>query len=109
MAVTTTLSGNEIYCLAQKNFTPGNIVIGNSIYSLGILKSFGSGFRSILGGEITQYTDLIKDGRDAAYQRLIQEAMNSKASAVTGVSSELIFHQGNMEFLSVGSAIHSTD
>src|SRR5437867_24538 len=31
------LSGNEIYCLAQKGWTPGNIVVGNSVYSLGFL------------------------------------------------------------------------
>jgi hypothetical protein len=37
MAITTGLSGNEIYCLAQKNFNPGNIVVGNSVHSLGFL------------------------------------------------------------------------
>lgn len=109
MAVTTGLSGNEIFCLAQKNFKPGNIVVGNSVYSLGLLKSIGSGFSAILGGEIEQFTDLIKDGREAAYQRLVAEAITHKASGVTGVSSELIFHGGNVEFISIGSAIHSND
>ncbi len=31
----TGLSGNEIYCLAQKGYSPGNIVVGNSVHSLG--------------------------------------------------------------------------
>jgi uncharacterized protein YbjQ (UPF0145 family) len=109
MAVTTGLSGNEIFCLAQKNFKPGNIVVGNSIYSLGILRSIGSGFSAILGGEIEQFTSLIKDGREAAYQRLVHEGIIHKASGITGVSSELIFHAGNVEFLSIGSAIHAND
>jgi uncharacterized protein YbjQ (UPF0145 family) len=109
MAVTTGLSGNEIYCLAQKNFTPGNIVIGNSIYSLGIIRSVGAGFSSLVGGEIVQITELINAGREAAYQRLLKEAIHHKASAVTGVTSDLIMHAGNMEFLSIGSAIHSAD
>lgn len=109
MAITTGLSGNEIYCLAQKNFTPGNLVVGNSIYSLGLISSIGSGFRAILGGEIKQFTDLIHDGRKAAYNRLSKEALNNGASAVTGVTSELILHSGNIEFLSIGSSIHSFD
>jgi uncharacterized protein YbjQ (UPF0145 family) len=108
MTVTTGLSGNEIYCLAQKNFTPGNIVIGNSVYSLGLIKSFGSGLSAVLGGEITQLTNLIKDGREAAFDRLQQEAGIAGAAAITGVSSELIFHAGTMEFLSLGSALHTT-
>lgn len=109
MTVTTGLSGNEMYCLAKKDYTPGDIVIGNSVYSLGLLKTFGSGFSAVLGGEITQLTNLIKDGREAAFDRLLQEAIALKASAVTGVSSELIFHAGTIEFLSLGSAIHAVN
>lgn len=109
MAVTTGLSGNEIFCLAQKNFKPGNIVVGNSIYSLGVVGSIGSGLSAIFGGEIEQFTSLIKDGREAAYQRLVKEAAMHQASGVTGISSELIFHAGNMEFLSIGSAVHANN
>jgi uncharacterized protein YbjQ (UPF0145 family) len=109
MSITTGLSGNEIFCLNQKNFRPGNIVVGNSVYSLGVLSSIGSGFRSMLGGEIEQFTSLIKDGRESAYQRLVSEAIAHKATGVTGVSSELIFHGANIEFLSIGSAIHSNN
>ncbi len=64
------LSGNEIYCLAQKGWTPGNIVVGNSVYSLGFLGSITSGLRMIAGGEIENITRLISDGRHAAVQRL---------------------------------------
>ncbi len=108
MTVTTGLSGNEIYCLAQQNLTPGNIVIGNSVYSLGLLKSLASGVRALLGGEVVQFTNLIRDGREAAYQRLVNESGNPKASGVTGVTSEVIFHGSNIEFLSIGSAVHSS-
>lgn len=107
MAITTGLSGNEIYCLAQKNFKPGNIVVGNSVYSLGILKAIGSGFSAIIGGEIEEFTRLIKDGRESAYERLVKEALVHQAAGVTGVTSELIIHSGNVEFLSIGSAVHS--
>jgi hypothetical protein len=62
MAVTTGLSGNEIYCLNLKGFTPGNIVVGNSVHALGFLGSVGSGVRAFVGGEIAQVTSLMNPG-----------------------------------------------
>lgn len=108
MAVTTGLSGNEIFCLATKGYAPSNIVVGNSTHSLGILGSIGSGFKSMLGGELTQITQLIEEGRKTAYQRLLQEANNHGATGITGVNSHLIFHGSNIEFLAIGSGIHAT-
>ena len=108
MAITTSLSGNEIYLLAKKNLNPGNIVLGNSVYSLGIMRSIGSGLSAfILGGEVAEVSRLIKDGREAAFQRLVAEATSHHAAGVTGVTSELIFHGGNIEFLSIGSSVLS--
>lgn len=109
MTVTTGLSGNEVYCLAQKGFEPGNIVVGNSVYSLGLIGSIGSGMKAMLGGEIKQVTKLIEDGRETAYRRMLQEAKNYGASGITGVTSELIVHGSNIEFLSIGSAVHTNN
>jgi uncharacterized protein YbjQ (UPF0145 family) len=57
------LSGNEMYCLNLKGFAPGELVIGNSVYSLGFLGSLGAGLRTIAGGEVTQVTRVIHEGR----------------------------------------------
>jgi hypothetical protein len=38
----TGLSGNEIYCLAQLGYEPGNIVVGNSVHSLGLVRGITS-------------------------------------------------------------------
>src|SRR5437764_1647239 len=103
------LSGNEIYCLAQKGWTPGNIVVGNSVYSLGFLGSITSGLRMMAGGEIENITRLISDGRHAAIQRLEQEANEEGAHGLTGVISELKSVSGLTEFLAIGSAIRGTD
>jgi uncharacterized protein YbjQ (UPF0145 family) len=107
MTVTTGLSGNEIFCLAKKNYIPGNIVVGNSIHSLGIIGSVGSGFKAMLGGELQQITSLIEEGRETAYKRMLQEAVTSNATGITGVTSQLIIHGANIEFLSIGSMIHA--
>lgn len=105
MAVTTGLSGNEIYCMAQKGYRPGNIVIGNSVYSLGVLRGITSGLQALAGGELTHLTELIEDGREIAIARMVVEAQRAHASGITGVTSELIFHGANIEFLSIGSAV----
>jgi uncharacterized protein YbjQ (UPF0145 family) len=105
----TGLSGNEIYCLAQKGWVPGNIVVGNSVHSLGVVRSFTSGLRTLAGGEIESVTHLIADGRHAAIKRLEDEAVNEGAQGLTGVVSDLKSVGGLMEFLAIGSAIRSNE
>jgi uncharacterized protein YbjQ (UPF0145 family) len=78
------MSGNEIYCLALKGFSPGEIVVGNSVCSLGIAGSLRSIGNTIAGGEISTVTDL------------------------TGVVAELKSLAGYTEFLSQGTAVHAT-
>ena len=105
-AITTGLSGNEMFCLALKGYSPGNIVVGNSVFSLGFFGSLGSGMKTILGGEITQITSLVQEGRELSYSRMLAEANKLGGAGITGVSSDIVFHQGNVEFLSIGSCVH---
>lgn len=105
----TGLSGNEIYCLAQKGWAPGNIVVGNSVYSLGVVRGFTSGLRTLAGGEVESITHLISDGRHAAINRLESEAGSEGAHGLTGVVSELRSIGGLTEFLAIGSAIRRDD
>ncbi|AWN73637.1 heavy metal-binding domain-containing protein [Legionella anisa] len=107
MTMTTGLSGNELFCLQLKNYSPGSIVVGNSVHSLGIIGSVGSGFKAMLGGELTQITSLIEQGRETAYKRLLEEAVSKNATGITGVTSQLILHGANVEFLSIGSVIYA--
>ena len=100
------LSGNEIYCLARKGWSPGNIVVGNSVHSLGLVRGITSGLKTLAGGEIDSVTQLIADGRHAAIGRLEHEAIEHQAHGLTGVVSELKPLGNLMEFLAVGSAIH---
>lgn len=109
MSVTTGLSGNEIFCLEKKGYAPGNIVVGNSVHSLGFVGSVSSGVRAIMGGEIQQITTLIEEGRETAYARMLKEAEAHGSTGITGVTSQLILHGSNVEFLSIGSAVHPID
>ena len=107
MAKVTGLSGNEIFCLALKKYAPGELVVGNSVNSMGFLGSLGAGFQNICGGEVPQVTSAVHDGRAAAFERLVTEAKRHGASGVAGVTGELRAFNGNTEFLFVGSCIHA--
>ncbi|QGM47800.1 heavy metal-binding domain-containing protein [Methylocystis heyeri] len=106
MAKVTGLSGNEIYCLARKQLSPGEIVVGNSVNSMGFLGSLGAGFNNLLGGEVSQVTEAIHEGRAASFARMVEEAMRNGASGVAGVTGELRGFSGSTEFLFVGSCVH---
>jgi uncharacterized protein YbjQ (UPF0145 family) len=105
----TGLSGNEIYCLSQKGYAPGNIVVGNSVHSLGFVRGITSGLKTLSGGEIDSITQLIVDGRHAAINRLEREAADEGARGLTGVSSDLKKLGNLMEFLAIGSAVNTAE
>jgi uncharacterized protein YbjQ (UPF0145 family) len=106
MTVMTGLSGNEIFCLRKKGLSPGDMVIGNSVYSMGFLGSLWAGISTLTGGEVTQVTDMVHQGRLNSYTRMVAEATKHGGVGITGVSNELIQQQGNVEFLSIGSCLH---
>jgi uncharacterized protein YbjQ (UPF0145 family) len=106
MPVMTGLSGNEMYCLHLKGLLPGELVVGNSVYSLGFVGSMGAGIRNMVGGEVTQVTQIIHEGRTQAFSRMLNEAQQHGGCGITGVSSELRHFHGNIEFLSLGSTVH---
>jgi uncharacterized protein YbjQ (UPF0145 family) len=100
------LSGNEMYCAWLLGFMPGNLLVGNSVFSMGYIGGLRSNVRTFVGGEITTYTNMIAEGRRLSIERFEQELAQAGGSGASGVTSELIFHPGNAEFLSVGSTIH---
>ena len=109
MSVMTGLSGNEMYCLHLKGLSPGELVVGNSVYSLGFVGGIGAGLKSAFGGEVTQITQIIHEGRQQSYARMVEEAQQRGGAGITGVTSELRAFHGNIEFLSVASCVHAAD
>ena len=106
MPIMTGLSGNEMYCLHLKGMKPGDLVIGNSVFSMGFLGSLAAAGRGFLGGEVQQITSIIHEGRLEAYNRMIREAQQHGGIGITGVTNELLTFHGNTEFLSVASCVH---
>lgn len=107
--IITGLSGNELFCLNEKGMSAGELLVGNSVHSLGIMGNLSSGLRNIAGGESRDITEIISNGRMAALSRLEHEAKTHGADGITGVESSLRHFQGNIEFLATGSGIHDNE
>jgi uncharacterized protein YbjQ (UPF0145 family) len=101
------MSGNEIYCLAQKGLQPGEIVVGNSVCSMGLRGAIGSFGQTLAGGEIRPLTELISGGRHSAIQRMEEEGRRHGAVGVTSVVSELRTLAGYTEFLAQGTSVQA--
>lgn len=104
--IKTGLNGNEIFCLHKLGYSPGELVIGNSVWSMGFIGGISSAFGTLAGGEVTQITEVIHEGRKAAIDRLEGWSGIHGALGITGMTSELVVHGTNIEFLSIGSCVH---
>jgi uncharacterized protein YbjQ (UPF0145 family) len=61
--------------------------------------------RGVIGGEIPQITEIIHEGRQSAYDRMVAEVKQGSAHGAVGVTSELRNLAGNTEYLFVGSSV----
>jgi uncharacterized protein YbjQ (UPF0145 family) len=61
------------------------LVRGNTVRARAIGRDIVAGLRSILGGEISEYSQLLTAARDEAIERMSQAAEQTGANAVVGV------------------------
>lgn len=82
------------------------LVKGEIVQSKHFGKDFMAGMKTLVGGEIKGYTDMIKEARQIATERMIEEAKEMGADAIIGVrygSSAVM--QGAAEMLVYGTAV----
>ncbi len=82
------------------------IVIGNVIRSKHLGKDIAAAFKTLAGGEIKSYTEMLTEARNIALQRMIDEAEKLGADAIVGVrlgSSSVM--SGAAEMVAYGTAI----
>jgi uncharacterized protein YbjQ (UPF0145 family) len=101
MIVTT---GNEVP--GKKIAKILGVVRGSTVRARNIGRDIGAGFKNLVGGEIKTYTDMTKDSRDEAYNRMINEAIDMKADAVIGARfMTSMVMAGASEMLAYGTAV----
>jgi len=57
-------------------------VFGVVVRSRGLAGNFMAGLRSLVGGEITEYTELLEEARRHAVDRMVRNAHSMQANAI---------------------------
>lgn len=82
------------------------IVRGITVRSRSVIGTIGAGLQSLIGGNITLWTELCEHTRQEAYELLSQHAQQLGANAVIGMrydANEIA--QGVAEVLAYGTAV----
>jgi len=82
------------------------IVKGSTVRAKHVGRDFMAGLKSIVGGEISGYTEMLAEARTQAEERLIAEARQLGADAVVNVRyTTSAVMQGAAEMLAYGTAV----
>lgn len=82
------------------------IVKGTVVQSKNIGRDFMAGMKTLVGGEIVGYTEMLNEARQIATKRMVDEATALGADAIVGVrygSSAVM--QGAAEVVAYGTAV----
>ncbi len=82
------------------------IVAGNVVQSKHVGRDFMANLKSIVGGEIVGYTEMLADARDVAIERMVAEARSRDADAIINVrfTTSAIMASAS-EILAYGTAV----
>lgn len=104
------ISRHEIYTI---NEVPGKeitkvlgYVKGSTVQTKNIGKDFLAGLKTLVGGEITGYTEMMNDARKIATERLLRDAEELGANAIVGFrlqTSQVM--AGAAEIIAYGTAV----
>ncbi|WP_243030018.1 YbjQ family protein [Thermus altitudinis] len=82
------------------------VVKGSTVRTKHLGKDLLAGLRTLVGGEIPEYTEMLKEARQEAERRMREEARRLGAHAVLGVRyATASVLQGAAEILAYGTAV----
>ena len=89
-----------------KEYDVLGIVKGNIVTSKHVGRDIAAGLKSIVGGELSGYTEMLNDARTTATTRMINEAQTLRADAVVNVRyASAAIMQGSAEMIAYGTAV----
>ena len=92
------ISGKELEMLGM--------VKGSTIQSKNIGQDIGQGFKTLVGGELKSYTEMMNDARALATRRMVEEAEKLGADAVVNVRfASAAVMAGAAEVMAYGTAV----
>ena len=89
-----------------KEFEMLGLVIGSTIQSKHLGKDIAQSFKTLVGGELKAYNEMMNDARALATKRMVEEAETLKADAIVNIryASSAIM-QGAAEVIVYGTAV----
>ena len=98
LTTTETVSGKEIETLG--------LVKGSTIQTVNAVRDIGAGLKTLVGGELTRYNEMMNDARALATKRMVAEAEAMGADAVVAVRySSASVMQSAAEVMAYGTAV----
>ena len=86
------------------------IARGSTVRARNALRDLMAGLKSVVGGEIEEYTKLQAYAREQAVERMVEDAKNLGADAVINVRmTTSVVMQGACEILAYGTAVKISD
>jgi uncharacterized protein YbjQ (UPF0145 family) len=92
--------------ITGKEFEMLGLVTGNMVQSKHIGKDIGAGFKSLIGGELRAYTEMMNESRSIATKRMVEAAEALSADAIVNIryaTSSIV--QGAAEIIAYGTAV----
>ena len=89
-----------------KEFEVLGMVKGTVVQSKHIGKDFMAGMKTLVGGEIVGYTEMLVEARQIATKRMVDEANAIGADAIIGITyGSSAVMQGAAEVMAYGTAV----
>lgn len=96
--------------ISGKKLETLSLVKGSTIQSKNIGKDITQSFKTIIGGELKAYNEMMNDARALATKRMVEEAESLGADAIVNIryASSAIM-QGAAEVIAYGTAVKFID
>ena len=89
-----------------RNLEPLGLVKGSTIQTVNAVRDIGAGLKTLIGGELTKYNEMMDMARQIATDRMIDEARRLGADAIVGVRfSSASIMQSAAEIMAYGTAV----
>ena len=92
--------------ISGKNLEMLGLVKGSTIQTVNAFRDIGAGLKTLVGGELTKYNDMMNNARALATKRMVEEAQSLGADAIVCVRySSASIMQSAAEVMAYGTAV----
>lgn len=98
LVTTDTINGKELEMLG--------LVKGSTIQTVNVARDIGASLKTLVGGELTKYNEMMNNARALATKRMVEEAEALGADAIVAIRySSASVMQSAAEVMAYGTAV----